>query len=86
MRNSEVLGRINELIVEEGGRKVALDDKFMDCDIDSIGLIMFFLELEEQFPIFDAIPGDEDPIESLGLDNMTVRELVHKCRLSLLEQ
>ncbi len=82
MKNSVVLEKINELIIEECGRKVALDDMFLAADIDEIGLIVFFIALEEEFPIFAK---GEDPT-TLDLPNLTVRNLVHRCRLSLLEQ
>lgn len=80
MKNSEVLEIINDLIVEECGRKVTLDQAFHEADIDDIGQLIFFIALEEKFPIFE---GQEDPMSSLDLPTLTVRDLVHRCRQSL---
>lgn len=74
MKNSEVLSIVNELIIEEGGRKVALNDPFSAADIDDLGQIVFFIALEEHFPI---------DLDTRHVPGLSVRDLVHLCRESL---
>jgi acyl carrier protein len=85
MKNSEVLQKINEYIVEEKGRKVTMESKFLDAGLDSLGSMIFFLNLAAEFPIFDGIPED-DQLASLDIPNLTIRDLVHKCRLSITKE
>jgi acyl carrier protein len=82
MKNSEVLEKINDLIVEEKGSRVTLNDQFLDAGLDSLATMIFFLNLENDFPIFEGIPEDQQ-MEYLDIPNLTVRDLVHKCRSSI---
>lgn len=76
MKNSQVLEIVNDLIVEECGRKVTLDSMLSDADMDDLGTIVFAVALDDQFP---GVLTQVDP-------DMSVRDLVHICRLSLLEE
>lgn len=78
MKNSEVLEKINEFILNEKGSKVVLEDKLLDSGLDSFGHLMFLLELEEEFPIFDGVAPD-DQIDYIDRGT-SILELIHICR------
>ena len=83
MKNSEVLAVINELILEEGGRELTLEDDVKDSGLDHFSSILLLLAIEEKFPIFDTTRIDPQIKSCL---DCSVRELVHRCRLSIKEQ
>lgn len=80
MKNSQVLEKINELIVEECGRPVKLDSQFKEADLDDLGSIMFFLALEDTFPIFDSTSIERQVVD---MQSVSIRDIVHRCRQSL---
>lgn len=71
MKNSKVLAVINELIDDEGGRPVTLNGQLADSQLDDLALIVFAVALDETFI---GVLTHVDP-------DMSIRELVHKCRL-----
>ena len=79
MTKKEVLDFINEAIEEEKGRAVGMDDMFMDCELDSLGVVLTLVVLEEKFGYME---GFEEGKEMEGVEKLTVRELVKKCILA----
>lgn len=54
MHPEEILKFINEKIREEHGTSVTLDSLFLDSELDSFGINMFFLELHNKYRCFEA--------------------------------
>lgn len=79
MTKKEVLDFINEAIEEEKGRTVGIDDLFMDSGLDSLGVVLTIVALEEEF---GAIEGFTEGEELLGIEKLTVRDLVKQCVLA----
>ena len=79
MTKKEVLDFINEAIEEEKGSAVGMDDMFMDSELDSLGVVLTLLALEEEFGYME---GFEEGKEMEGVEKLTVRELVKKCILA----
>jgi len=79
MTKKEALDFINEAIEEEKGRAVGMDDMFMDSELDSLGVVLTLLVLEEEFGYME---GFEEGKEMEGVEKLTVRELVKKCILA----
>jgi acyl carrier protein len=82
MRKQEILDRINEIIVDEKGQALTIDQNFLDSELDSLGVMIVIITLDAEFPIFKDIPED-DQIDYLDIPNLTMRDLVAKCRLSI---
>lgn len=80
MKNSEVLSTINDLVKEEGGKVLTLENMVKDCGLDEMGMIMVQVGLEDQFNIIDTTSTYK---QITTFQNYSVRELVHKCRKSL---
>ena len=78
MNKTDVLKRINEIIVEEKGHPVVLDGLFTDAQLDSLGTMIFFITLDSEFDLFEQ----EDDFKSLDFQTLTVRDLVSQCILS----
>jgi len=79
MTKKEVLDFINEAIEEEKGRAIGMDDMFMDSELDSLGVVLTLLALDEEF---GHMEGFEEGKELEGVEELTVRELVKQCILA----
>ena len=79
MTKKEALDFINEAIEEEKGRAVGMDDMFMDSELDSLGVVLTLLVLEEEFGYMEGL---EEGKEMEGVEKLTVRELVKECILA----
>lgn len=83
MTKQEILNRINEIIQEEKGHPVNIDQLFKESDLDSLGITITLVTLDAEFPIFKNVPEGQE-FESLDIPNLTMRDLVNKCRLSIM--
>ena len=79
MTKKEVLNFINEAIEEEKGLSVGMDDMFMDSDLDSLGVSLTLIMLDEEFGFLEDLEKDG---ELKNIEELTVRELVKKCILA----
>jgi len=79
----EILAKINEAVKTESGSTVDLNSTFLDAQLDSLGSIMVIATIDSEFPIL----GDGDTgtaMKDLDLKNLTIRDLVTKCLLSII--
>lgn len=72
----EVLDKINELIAEEKGRPVTVNNILSDANLDSLGIIFFLTTLDAEYNLMWSMEELPD------LNNITIRELVTKCVIS----
>jgi hypothetical protein len=79
MTKKEILDFINEAIEEEKGSAVGMDDMFMDSDLDSLGVSLTLIMLDEEFGFLEDLEKDG---ELKNIEELTVRELVKKCILA----
>jgi len=79
MTKKEILNFINEAIEEEKGSAVGMDDMFMDSDLDSLGVSLTLIMLDEEFGFLEDLEKDG---ELKNIEELTVRELVKKCILA----
>jgi hypothetical protein len=79
MTKKEILDFINEAIEEEKGSAVGMDDMFMDSDLDSLGVSLTLIMLDEEFGFLKDLEKDG---ELKDIEELTVRELVKKCILA----
>lgn len=80
----EILNRLNEIIVEEKGMRVTMNSKWTDTDLDSLGTVITIAVLESDYPLFYDVPVDADALTTLDFETLTIRDLVNKCRLSII--
>ncbi len=83
MKKQEILDRINEIIVEEKGNKVGPDDLFVSSELDSLGIMITLVTIDSEFPILGEPSEDKNEFDDLDIPNLTMRELVNKCILSI---
>lgn len=79
----QILDRLNEIIVEEKGERVTMNSLWTDSNLDSLGTVITIATLEADYPIFKDVPIDADALSTLDFPNLTIRDLVNKCRLSI---
>lgn len=75
----QILEKLNELIDEEKGQPVGMNDMFLDSKLDSLGATLTLIALDAEY---NCLEGVEEGEELDGVENLTVRELVKKCVLS----
>lgn len=80
---TQILARLNEIIVEEKGVKVDMDSMWTDTQLDSLGTVITIAMLESDYPIFKDIPNDADALSTINFQTLTIRELVRQCVLSI---
>jgi len=77
----QILDRLNELIVEERGKPVKMTSSLRDAELDSLGTMIVLASLEADYPFMKDAPGQG--YEILDIPNLTIRELIRKCVLSI---
>lgn len=77
----EVLAFINEHVRAEKGTRVNINSTLRDADLDSFGITVVLLELDEKYAYFSDIPDDVDPFTTVAYDTITIKEMVDKCLL-----
>lgn len=80
MNKQSILDRINEVVEEEKGTTLSITDNFTDSELDSLGLVIAIITLDDEFGILNGIPEGH---EFDGIEELTVRDLVHKCKLRI---
>jgi len=79
----EILEVINDLIAAEKGHPVTMDGMLSDAELDSLGVLMLMATLDAEFPILTAT-GEDMGKEDMELRNISIRDLVVKCKLSVM--
>lgn len=81
---TEIFDYLNKLISEEQGMPVTAQDKLLDAGLDSLGMTFFLMSVDGKYRILHGIPNGKE-YEMLGLQTITMKELVNLCKKSLLE-
>ena len=81
----EIFAYVNELIKEENGVEIKPTDKLADAGLDSLATVFLLTSLDSEYGILENVPNGKE-YEQLGLDKITLRELVHLCMVSLLRK
>lgn len=76
---TEVLDKINEIIREEKGNRVTINDTLVDASLDSFGITVLFIALDDEYGYFKDIPEGEDVFATIPYATITIREIVSKC-------
>jgi len=74
-----VMGELNKLIRSEAGKRVSIDQRFIESELDSFGITVVLMELDDKYKIFRDIPVGKDPFETIDFKTFTVRQLVSLC-------
>ena len=71
---------INKCIREEKGNKITVNQKISDSDLDSLGIVIMLLSVDDRYKCFKHIPDTEDVFEVLDIENMTLKDLILLCK------
>jgi acyl carrier protein len=69
----KILDRLNELIIQEKGRPITIDDTIKEADLDSLGIVFVSIELDSEYSLSDKTNNFWD------MANLTVRQIVTGC-------
>ena len=76
---AEVLAKINKIIREEKGRRVTEENTLRDADLDSFGITMLFVALDEEYQYFTKAGYGDDVFKVIPYDTLTISEMIDIC-------
>ena len=74
-----VLDRINEIVREEHGNRVDETSKVLDTDLDSFGLTMLFITLDQEYKYFEKAGYTDDVAGKIPYATLTISEMIDVC-------
>ena len=78
-KTDEVLDFINKIIREERGNRVTIDSKLQDANLDSFGVTMLFMNLDNKYNYFIKGKYGDNPFEEIDYKNITIKEIINTC-------
>ena len=78
-KTDEVLYFINKVIREERGNRVTIDSKLQDANLDSFGVTMLFMNLDNKYSYFTKGKYGDNPFEEIDYKNITIKEIINTC-------
>lgn len=81
MNEEQILKSINTVIREEKGTRVTLDSTLRDANLDSFGITMLFITLDDLYKYFTKGKYGDDPFSEIPYDTITIKEIVNTCLL-----
>ena len=81
MNKQEILEHINSLITAESGKPLSAGDKIIDSELDSLGMTLMLVSLDDTFNILKD-DGNGDEFGNIDIPNITMKGLVKLCILS----
>lgn len=75
----QVLARINEIVREEHGNRVNEASKVLDTELDSFGLTMLFIALDQEYKYFEKAGYGDDVAGKIPYDTLTISEVIDVC-------
>ncbi len=82
-KRKDIIEFINELIEEENGVLIGLEDTIDKACLDSLGTMFFLIELDNKYNLFGGNAGvSGNSFEDFKPSDVTVKELVNLCKVS----
>ena len=78
---TEVLAEINKVIREEKGRRVTEESTLREAELDSFGITMLFIALDDEYQYFTKAGYGEDVFKVIPYDTLTISEMIDICVL-----
>lgn len=75
----EILEFINSKIREEKGNRVTLDSLLIDAELDSFGVTVVLLDIDEEYDYFTKAGYGEDPWKEIQFATISIKEIVDSC-------
>ena len=72
-REFEILEKLNELIESENGEPITLGSMLSDANLDSFGLTVLFIDLNEEYNCYS-----KEEIHALKIPNLSIRNIVDR--------
>lgn len=73
MTREDILDTINELIEEEHGNAVGPEDTVISSGIDSFGITMVFVELNNKYNVYG-----KDEFKDIDFENITAGDIIDR--------
>ena len=76
---TEVLDKINKVVREEKGRRVSETSTLRDAELDSFGITMLFIALDDEYQYFAKAGYGDDVFKVIPYDTLTISEMIDIC-------
>jgi len=77
----DVLFNINEIVRQEKGTRVDETSTLRDAALDSFGITMLFIALDDLYHYFNKAGYTKDPFKQIPYDTITIKEIIDTCLL-----
>ena len=78
-----VLDYINVIVREEKGNRVDETSTLRDAALDSFGITMLFIALDERYQYFKKGGYGDNPFKEIHYDTITIKEVIATCLLEV---
>jgi len=78
--DKEILEVINKAVRNERGKYLNIDSKYTDAELDSLGITMSLMEIDDKYDFFKKVGEGQEVFAKLDIPNLTVRKLVELCK------
>jgi hypothetical protein len=78
---TQILETINDVVREEKGKRVDINSTLRDAELDSFGITMLFIQLDDKYQYFTKAGLGDDPFSNIEYDTITIAEIVTTCML-----
>lgn len=71
----DILGNINEYITNENGLPVTIDSMLHECELDSFGYTVFFIDLDDEYDCYSS-----EYVKTLNIAELRVKDMVERIK------
>ena len=72
----DIIDYMNTIIREEKGSRVTIDSSLRDADLDSFGITMLFIALDDEYQYFTKGQYSDNPFSEIAYDTKMIRDIV----------
>ena len=77
----DIIDYMNNIIREEKGSRVTINSSLRDADLDSFGITMLFIALDDEYQYFTKGQYSDNPFCEISYDTIMISDIVETCKL-----
>ena len=77
----DIIDYMNNIIREEKGSRVTINSSLRNADLDSFGITMLFVALDDEYQYFTKGQYGDNPFGEISYDTIMISDIVETCKL-----
>ena len=77
----DIIDYMNNIIREEKGSRITINSSLRDADLDSFGITMLFVALDDEYQYFTKGRYSDNPFGEISYDTIMISDIVETCKL-----